>query len=363
MRSFRFRSALYGGLLIALCAPTFSACDTGGSEGTSADVKVMTRNLYLGGDLFDLVVASEIPIPVRVNTLYTTIQASLPAERMAALAAEIDAQDPDIVGLQEVVTYRRQTPSDYVTGNTTANATAIDYDFLQLLLDALAARGESYTVAATNVNSDVEFPATADGGATFYDVRLTDSDVVLVRSGVTVSGATTATYAVAAEIPVGDVNVRFLRGYSRMTATVRGVTFTYANTHLEVGGPAVAAQFLQGQAFKGALAGATGPVIVTGDFNSDPADVTADGDTYRALTTGTGAFSDADAGGPVTCCQAADLRNPASQLGTRIDLVLFRGSVTGQGAVVVGEDPADRTPSGLWPSDHAGVVATLRVTN
>jgi hypothetical protein len=26
---------------------------------------------------------------------------------------------------------------------------------------------------------------------------------------------------------------------------------------------------------------------------------------------------------------------------------------------VIGEEDADRTPSGFWPSDHAGVVATL----
>jgi hypothetical protein len=28
-------------------------------------------------------------------------------------------------------------------------------------------------------------------------------------------------------------------------------------------------------------------------------------------------------------------------------------------AELVGEEPADRTPSGLWPSDHAGVVVTF----
>lgn len=362
MRAFRSRTALYGGLLAALCAPTFSACDSNGGDGTSADVKVMTRNLYLGGDLFTLLATSEVPIPVRVAQLYGTIQASLPAERMAALAAEIDAADPDIVGLQEVVTYRLQATSDYVTGTTTPNATEVQYDFLQLLLDALAARGENYTVAATNVNSDVEFPGTTNG-TSFFDVRLTDSDVVLVRSGVTVSGATTVNYAVAAPVMVGDVEVRFLRGYSRMTATVDDVTFTYANTHLEVGGQAVAAQVLQGQEFKAALAGVTGPLVVTGDFNSDPADSGDDGDTYRLLTTGSAAFSDADEGGPVTCCQAADLRNTTSALSQRIDLVLFRGSVTALDADVVGEEAGDRTASGLWPSDHAGVVATLRVTN
>jgi hypothetical protein len=26
---------------------------------------------------------------------------------------------------------------------------------------------------------------------------------------------------------------------------------------------------------------------------------------------------------------------------------------------LIGDTPADFTPSGLWPSDHAGVVATL----
>ena len=26
---------------------------------------------------------------------------------------------------------------------------------------------------------------------------------------------------------------------------------------------------------------------------------------------------------------------------------------------VVGDDPYDKTPSGLWPSDHAGVAAKI----
>jgi hypothetical protein len=32
------------------------------------------------------------------------------------------------------------------------------------------------------------------------------------------------------------------------------------------------------------------------------------------------------------------------------------------GAEGIGEDLEDRTPTGLWPSDHAGVVATLHLT-
>jgi hypothetical protein len=39
--------------------------------------------------------------------------------------------------------------------------------------------------------------------------------------------------------------------------------------------------------------------------------------------------------------------------------VLFRGALDALDADVVGEELSDRTPSGLWSSDHAGVVAAL----
>src|SRR5262249_32533529 len=57
--------------------------------------------------------------------------------------------------------------------------------------------------------------------------------------------------------------------------------------------------------------------------------------------------------------QAEDLLNVTSTMSRRIDLVQFRGPFTVTDAQVVGASPADRLPLGLWPSDHAGVVATL----
>jgi len=62
-----------------------------------------------------------------------------------------------------------------------------------------------------------------------------------------------------------------------------------------------------------------------------------------------------------TCCQESFLLNPGSTLSRRIDLVLVRGDFAVLGIDVVGGESSDRTPSGLWPSDHAGVVATLRL--
>jgi hypothetical protein len=55
------------------------------------------------------------------------------------------------------------------------------------------------------------------------------------------------------------------------------------------------------------------------------------------------------------------LLNPVSELDRRNDLVLYRGGFTVREAAVVGDHPDDRAPSGFWPSDHAGVVATLKL--
>jgi endonuclease/exonuclease/phosphatase family metal-dependent hydrolase len=104
------------------------------------------------------------------------------------------------------------------------------------------------------------------------------------------------------------------------------------------------------------------PLVLVGDFNS-PGDGT--GVAYNALMAAR--FKDAwtlagGGGDGRTCCQADDLLNAVSTLDRRIDLVLFRGAVTPLAATVVGNRPVSMTPSlMMWPSDHAGVAATLRL--
>jgi hypothetical protein len=61
-------------------------------------------------------------------------------------------------------------------------------------------------------------------------------------------------------------------------------------------------------------------------------------------------------------CADDDLLNKGSHLSDRRDFVLFHnGSFQDTEAEVMGASPADRSPSGFWPSDHAGVVAKLRL--
>jgi len=94
------------------------------------------------------------------------------------------------------------------------------------------------------------------------------------------------------------------------------------------------------------------------------------GAAYEAIA-GAGfndSWTEAGTGDGFTCCQADNLLNTSSQLSSRVDYVLFRAAPAPDGVVtsmnasdadVVGDDSADRTPSGLWPSDHAGVVTTV----
>jgi hypothetical protein len=61
-----------------------------------------------------------------------------------------------------------------------------------------------------------------------------------------------------------------------------------------------------------------------------------------------------------TGTQSDSLDNRNSTLSQRIDAVFFRGKRTGATeADTVGDTAADKTSSGLWPSDHAGVTTTI----
>ena len=347
-------------LLLALLAATglTTACDddpTG--TGDEAEVTVMTRNLYLGGDVFELVGAPAEEVPVIAAELFATVQANDFEARAGAIAAEIEATEPHLVGLQEVSLYRTQDPSDYVQGTTEANAETVFIDYLDVLMDSLDARGLNYRVVAQVQNADVEVPA-ARSQTEFFDVRLTDRDVILARSDVEIDDTGAKNFGILAPLTVGGRELEFLRGYTWAEAEVDDVEFTFVNVHLEVsaGGQLTQVQSAQAYELVGAFGG-TGPTIVVGDLNTEP------GEEPYGIVTGTfqDAWTELGTGGEgLTCCQPPVLFE-SEPLTSRIDLILYRGDVEVLSAQVVGDETADRTDEGLWPSDHAGVVATLRV--
>ena len=203
------------------------------SPGPSS-VTVLTQNLYLGAALAPVLSASAAQLPQAVAQAFAQVQATDFAARAGRLADEIAATRPDLVGLQEVALYRRQSPGDAITGGTTP-ATTVVLDFQQVLLAALTARGLSYVVVASRTGLDLEAPmSTGSGpsGPTYDDLRFTDRDVILARGTVTTAHASSADYVARAFVTTGGMTIDIPRGWTSVETSVGGSVVRIVNTHL-----------------------------------------------------------------------------------------------------------------------------------
>lgn len=386
--------------VLAVFAAACSVVSMTAADALAADngrpVKVMTRNLYLGGDIGRpaTAVGSLTGFPALVafgNANYALSQiveqTNFP-ERAKLLADEIDQREPDLIGLQEVATWRHgplQLPPPLGAPGLFAvpNATVVDYDFLQILLGELEARGEHYKVVTNTTEADVEGPAfrgvpTTGSFVPDADHRLTMHDVILARDegDIKIVDSGTANYspAVQFQIPIAGVPFTFTRGYGWADVVVKKRAFRFINTHLEsqfsIYALGQAAELLQGPA-----ATTSDPVVLVCDCNSDPLngsgkppfDSTPHWAPYR-LITNTFHFTDewllvhsAEEGFTSGLSETVDDAD-TSDIDHRIDMVFGRrpdgsaipadrGWITGMTA---------RTPDGLFASDHMGVVMRLK---
>jgi hypothetical protein len=199
----------------------------------------MTRNLYLGADINRPLVAAStayadggttqgvlVALAHAMRLTREVVERTDFRVRAPLLADEIARARPDLVGLQEVALWR-SGPLD-VTGVGVPNATEVDHDFLQILLDEIADRGLDYTAAHVGTRADVETPS-FDGSpfdgtlsADARNVRLTVRDVILVRvdEALRVTGSGDTVYAdnLAASVP--GITVSFDRGFHWIDVTV-----------------------------------------------------------------------------------------------------------------------------------------------
>src|SRR5262245_6469174 len=149
----------------ALAAPAAQATKPHHGNHT---VTVMTRNLYLGADLNPIFTApNPLALFGAVGAAWARVQANDFPSRAQALADEIADARPDLVGLQEAMLFRTDVPPD---GPATP-AETVAYDFVGLLVAALAQRGLEYEPVVIYTGTDAELPA---GLPPTLDVRLTD---------------------------------------------------------------------------------------------------------------------------------------------------------------------------------------------
>ncbi|MGD8319902.1 MAG: endonuclease/exonuclease/phosphatase family protein [Gemmatimonadota bacterium] len=337
------------------------------NQGNQNPFKVYTQNAYLGGDTGPLFTLdfSDIPAVIAATTTFwNQVQASDIPERAAAIVDEIEAYRPHVAALQEVV---RFAVVDARTGGLLGGA-----DILGSIQAEIATRGLPYEVVRVQQNTNITLPLSADAAGLTTALNVTDQDAVLRRTDVVVTSSDKGTFDARVILPTGD---EFTRGWIRLTTQWHGVSYNVVATHLEVQAFADK-QADQLDELMGVMSDLDGVTILAGDLNSDAAGQPGDPSwtaTYGDLRDA--GFADAweDSGQPAydpgyTCCQATDLLNGSSQLNQRLDLVLVRGAgintegrLPGSSQVeIVGDRQADRTPTdGLWPADHAGLMAGL----
>jgi endonuclease/exonuclease/phosphatase family metal-dependent hydrolase len=360
------------------------------ASGDPRTVTVMTRNIYLGGNINRPIRAAMdrtgrdgiLALGHASHELREVVTRTDFAARSKLLAAEIAATRPDLIGLQEVGLWRHGPMQLDHLGRP--DATQVDLDFLAMLLADLASRGVGYDVVHVQQLSDVEAPAftgdpytgTARSAA---DVRLTDRDVILVRgeAGLRIEASGGATYQHRFEVELGDIIFPFVRGYTWADVAVGATRIRFVNTHLE----SQSARLARAQAeelLKGPAGDLSLPTVIACDCNSNPASPAArsslpigSGAAYRLITDGHG-FSDlwlqqlGRNGSGNTAWLSELVNDETADFERRIDLVLARSAPTAQIVAnrveVTGDELSDRDPvSKLWPSDHAGVVAELRI--
>jgi endonuclease/exonuclease/phosphatase family metal-dependent hydrolase len=353
MASVRRRTAAFLPAIV-IVASLFSGPAPTRAEPAS-DVRVLSQNMYVGSDFTALNAATTIPeFLAAVTTIYDNILAAKPEERVAAMAREIAKARPDFVALHEAMILRSGFPLP----------TTVQMDLLQSMLDELEALGQHYVLVTTVNGVDATAPSSLG-----FNVRLTDRDAILMRTdaGITTTGTASQHFPTprTTSTPIGTLVTP--GGYVSIDAIVRGLAMRFVSVHLDPACSAtqcdpigLAIQLQQTNELLQLAGNTTLPLVLVGDFNtaadepSHPSHV-----IYEALINAglTDAWKRNSAG--FTCCQDEDLLNPKSKLSVRIDLVLFRGDFDAKEVNLIGDKHSDKTPSGLWPSDHAGITATL----
>jgi len=358
-------------LVAALLSPALTVLGGAVDVGGKRHVDTMTINLYVGGGTGRVLALNPADpgyltnLVATVTGIYYEILASQPLVRLEGVADEIALRMPDIVAVEEASLIRTESPGDLLVGSTNP-ATHVVLDYLQILLDALAARGARYAVVSTANEIDVELPLFNLQTGAVDDVRLTDRDAILVRTDLPpgqlrVSNAQHGNFRNV--IQISSIGLSVLRGWCSVDVFVRGERFRYICTHLEEETvPQI--QLRQALELLSGPAQVKLPVILAGDFNADTLHRNGT-QTYDALiaagfTDAWAALHPADLAGGLTWGHDEFLADPDTAPAWRIDLVLFRGTRFGATQAESIDIALDRTQPPLWASDHASVAAQVQ---
>lgn len=382
------------------------------ARATDSELTVMSRNIYLGADVG---VAMELlpDFPAATQFMWDQMRKTDFPARSKLLAKEIESENPDVIGIQEATKW-------YCQKGPVAEQIVV-FDFVNILLEDLQKAGLNYEIASKGENfaqnvgfeiapiplltkaSDNElFPELFSSTEAFCGFEI--ADVLLIKQSLASSVLAVGTAEYKEKYTIIPTVMSIYRGYSWADISINGKPVRFVTTHLESSfdDQEVPVSKIQADQLLKDLEKTKIPIVLIGDFNSDPRDPRSTADLnpggqpaqnevcqpqvsnptkQSAIAQCSAYWTIVQAGftdvGPdsgdaqnFTWGMDALLTGPeqnrlavAQKLGNtqgftdRLDYVFIKGSIEVADANLIGQ-----FGSAGWASDHAGLVAKFQVT-
>jgi endonuclease/exonuclease/phosphatase family metal-dependent hydrolase len=373
----------------------------------------MSRNLYLGADVG---VALEL-IPdfsAAAQFMWDQVAATNFSKRAPLLAKEVIDNQADVVGLQEATNW-------YCKKNLWSNKTVV-FNFTEEFLAATKSLGQEYVLASKDgvdaLNIGYSIPAIpyltmVEDPSTFQPVFGSDKaacgfeigDALIVRKELASKVLQVGNSEYEASYSIVPKIMTIYRGYTWADMDFNGSKVRIVTTHLESlwDSDVIPNAALQAKQLVADLANTKMPLIVIGDFNSDPRDPRSDiksnpGGQPEASKTCPAQVAKPTLTSAIDNCNAYWIMRSAGFTDSGPDVMSGANFTWGLNALLTGADP-DREEAALamgnqfgftdrldyifskngvsvasvkvignaqqngapWASDHAGLVAQLMI--
>lgn len=385
-----FKLLAFTSLLLSFVTPASAAEPT---------IKVMSRNIYLGADVG---VAMELipDFPAAAQFMWEQVKKTEFAKRAPALASQIRAEAPDVIGIQEATTW-------YCKKNLFSKKVAV-INFTDILLKELS--GEYVIPAKDGVTSlnpgysiaPVPYLTKVTDAETFQPLFGTDSaacgfqiaDALFIKTSLANKVLNVGNSEYVDTYTIVPTLMTIYRGYTWADIDIAGIPVRFISTHLESvwDENKVPNSAKQSNQLIADLKETTMPTIVIGDFNSDPRDPRSKNSANPGLQP---TVSDACPKNSSNC-NAYKLMSEAGYIDSGPDAIDPSAYTWGMNALLTGPDPdrlkaaqsmgneygfTDRldyifSKNGVqaltskifgytspYATDHAGIVSEFKITS
>ena len=379
----------------------------------SDNLTVMSRNLYLGADVG--VALNLIPdFPAAAQFMWDQVSATDFSKRAPLLAKEVIENDADVIGIQEATHW-------YCQKNLWSRKVVV-YDFLKEFLAATKAEGSEYVLASYKgkeaLNIGYSIPAIpyltlVRDPETFQPLFGSDSaacgfeigDAIVVKRELAPHVLNVGNSEYEASYSIVPKIMTIYRGYTWIDLEFAGSRTRIVSTHLESlwDKGKIPNAAIQTKQLISDLHATKMPVIVIGDFNSDPRDPrptlkSNPGGQPEASKTCKAQVEEPNLSTAIDTCNAYWLMRRAGFIDSGPNSLSAANYTWGMNALLTGADPT-RLESALemgnqegftdrldyiflkngielvsskvignnvakgakWPTDHAGIVATIQL--